>query len=159
MQPSETPLARELDSVYEHLRRAEEILRWQVEFGNPAHPSDPASVELAGSSATAHNGAAENVFGSWVEVEVELADAPFVCYHNLGVTPIAGQLNVRWLVFGIMHDGFGAGGASTLSVSYEYGDPVTDNAISLRLYSGGLRFVTEDHPVKITLLFIPAVRG
>lgn len=158
MQPQSTPLARDLDSLFEHVQELEKIIRNKVEFGNPGHPVDPADGTLAGSTATVHNGSPDNILGSWVEVEVASADVPFTCYHNLGVAPMGGQVNVRWQVHGIFHDGAGADPASTISVNYEYGDAVTANSIELRMYVGGARSVSEN-PVKLTLFFTPAVRG
>lgn len=161
MQPQSTPLTEDLSSVFEHVGQLERILRTYVEFGHPNHPEDPESTELAGSVNTYHNGGLQNMFGSWVEVEVDTADVAFTCYHNLGVVPIAGQLNVRWLVFGMMHDGTGVGATSTLSVNYDARDvaSILADSVDLRLYVGGGRTVGEENPVKVTLWFSPAVRG
>lgn len=158
MQPQSTSLLRDVDSLFEHVQELEKIIRRRVEFGNPGHPVDPADVTLAGSLPALHNGSPDNMMGSWVEIEVDTMDAPFICYHNLGVVPIAGQVNVRWFVAGFFHDGTGANAASTISVNYETGDAVTANSIELRMYAGGTRSMAEN-PIKVTLFFIPAVRG
>ena len=160
MQPQSTIRHESIGEVFAYLEEIVEILRRHVEFGNPAHPYDTGDTSRAGALATSHNGSLDNVFGSWVEAQFTVTDLPATtCYHNLDITPTAGQLNVRWIVFGMTHDGTGVNAASTLSVNYTTGDAVTNNSIDLRLYAGGTRTVGVANPVKVTLFFIPAVRG
>jgi hypothetical protein len=131
----------------------------RISYGSPQNPEDLADTTLAGSAAGAHAGTLENMEGSWVELDVETADWPTTCYHNLN-TPVAvaGSPNVRWLVFGYQHDGNTADVASTVSCSFEVGDIVAVNSIELRFYVGGTRVVNKDHPLKVTLFFIRAIR-
>jgi hypothetical protein len=131
-----------------------------IEFGNPQNPYDDQSTTLAGAGTpTTHNGSVQNIRGQWVEVEFSAADTAVAFTHNLNSdVAVAGEPNVRWIVFGLEHDGNTADAASTLSVSFETGDTITANAIQLRLYVGGTRVVDGDHKAKATLFFIPAVR-
>lgn len=142
-------------SVVEHVDGVQRILDQQVSFGHPQDPGDDAGTALAG---TTHNGVIYNMEGTWVELRVTVLDANTTCTHNLNLTVLsASQPNCRWLVWGYQHDGTGAGTTSTISCNYEDGTVAADS-IQLRFYAVA-RTVDADHPLKVTLWFIPAVRG
>jgi hypothetical protein len=149
------------------ITQVEEIRRtldYLVEFGNPQDPTDATSTTLAGAAAGNHPGTLQNIFGSWVEVEVSTADTAVTCYHNLNMPVITGEPNVRWLVFGLEHDGWDGGivGAASwdgaMSCSFQTGDTINVNDIQLRFYAVAPRVIAAAHPLKATLFFIPAIR-
>lgn len=142
--------------------RLEEVLRNRVEFGDPQEPDDPASTTAAGSSTTAHNGRPDNIFGSWVEVTFDAADAATLCRHNLDMPIVNAELNVRWMVFAFQHSGVGVNAASTLSINYDTRDSaaILADSLNLRLYVGGGRTIAAGaNAVKVSLFFTPATRG
>jgi hypothetical protein len=164
MQPQSKEAERTVDSIWTHVKNIERIFRRYVSFGHPNHPVDPTyTTPQAGSTAAAHNGLLDNIQGSWAEA-VFTDFGPERFYHNLGVSVVPGvsyRLNVRWLNFGMSHDDAGTAPAnSTMTVYKKVADPVAVNYIDLRLsWLPGARDVDADHPVKVTLFFIPAVRG
>lgn len=157
--------AKDPQEVVEHLGRVQRVVDGAIEFGSPQDPRDPASTTLAAGNAGGHNGTLLNIAGSWVEVEVDAADARFDCAHNLGVpvtvVAAANQPNVRWLVMGLRHNGAGVNAASTLSVNYDSRDAanITLNSFPLRLYAAGARTVGgAPNTVRVSLFFTAAVR-
>lgn len=103
------------ESVVDQVNEVLFELDGKVDFGEPLDPNDHDSVTLAGdmTAEPAHNGTRSNIWGSWVELEVETLDDPITCHHNLyleqpgGYTtePVAGEPNCRWFVVGWQHDG------------------------------------------------------
>jgi hypothetical protein len=148
------------ESIVKAVTEVTRVVDGEIEFGNPQNPYDDQSTTLAGAGTpTTHNGSVQNIKGQWVEVEVSAADTATTCTHNLNQTvAVAGEPNVRWIVFGFEHDGNTADAASTLSANFETGDTITADAIELRFYVGGTRVVDGDHKLKVTLFFIPAVQ-
>jgi hypothetical protein len=145
------------ESLVKYLAEVQRVVDSLIEFGNPQNPFDDQSSTLA--DGATHNGSLQNIHGSWVEVEVDTANSSVTCTHNLNVPiAVAGEPNVRWLVFGFEHDGNTADAASTLSVNFETGDTITTDAIDLYFHVGGTRVVDGDHKLKATLFFVPAVR-
>ena len=149
-------------SIVEHLYRVQRVVDGRIEFGSPQDPNDPASTTAA--DGVTHNGTLLNVVGSWIQLTVTALDTLVACPHNLGV-PVTvvtstNQPNVRWLVFGFQHDGTGATAASCFSCNYETGDAasISEDSFPLRFYSSSGRTVDGDHPLLVSLFFIPAVR-
>jgi hypothetical protein len=150
-------------SLVEVLKQIQDVVDGVIEFGSPQDPNDPASTVVA--DGVTHNGTLVNMAGAWVEVDITAADdgtggTRIDMVHNLGV-PVTGVLpNVRWLVFGLQHDGMGKDAASTLSLSYDSGDSgsITADSFPLRLYVGGARTVSGSNPVRATVFFTVAVR-
>lgn len=148
-------------SIDQRFRSVVEVVNGNIEFGNPQDPTDPTSTTLAGSAAGAHPGTVSNILGSWVELDIDgtpALNAAVVCTHNLGV-PLDPSLepNVRWLLFGWRHNGTGAGTGSPVSVGFTTGDPITEDAISLRVFAA-TRTVDVTNPLRLTLFFVPAQR-
>lgn len=107
------------------------------------------------------NGLLNNMEGSWVVLSVTDVASAYVCSHNLSVPVVSTFVrpNVRWLVFGMEHsDAVSAGNAydAPFNVYYRIGDPITEDAISLRLARVSNRTVDGSNPVTVTLFFIPA---
>jgi hypothetical protein len=151
-------------SIVQQVEEIHRVLDGLVGFGNPQDPTSLTSTTAPGAAAANHPGTMENIIGSWVEVTFTAANTAVTCHHNLfpdpGYTlPVTGEPNVRWLLFGLSHDGDSANAASTLSVSFKEGDTVAVNSLQLRLHVGGARVVDGDHPVVACLFFTPAVRG
>lgn len=96
-----------------------------------------------------------NVEGAWVEATVTNLAAAFTCTHGLGAPYSGGATrpNVRWLLFGVEHDGTGAGAADTVGVLRQAGDTMTSNSIDLRAVASGGRTVSGAHPLVLTLFF------
>ena len=149
------------------MRQITEALDGRVSFGNPQDPGpDVTSTALAGVAATSHPGTLDNIEGTWVEVDVAALDTAVPCYHNLNLSvPVAGEPNVRWQTFGIMHSGVGTdtgtvAATATVSVNFDENDSgtVAANSISLRFYAEATRTVDGDNPLKVSLFFTPAVR-
>lgn len=147
-------------SLVDQIKRLTRVANGLVGFGHPQDPLDDDGTTLAGASAGNHNGTTENIQGSWVELQVETLDAATTCHHHLAVPVVtAGEPNVRWLVFGFQHDGTGASATSGApGAQFESGDTVNEDNIQLRFYAPG-RTVDGDHPLHVTLFFIPAIRG
>lgn len=149
-------------SMVEHLYRVQRVVDRFVEFGSPQDPTDPASTARA--LGTAHNGTLQNMDGSWFEAVLEATGVTTInCVHNLNVATNqpATAPNVRWLPFGVMHNGTGAA-AATVAVDVWYlGSLVpTADAINLmfNLVVGGALTVNAANPVVVTLFFVRAVR-
>jgi hypothetical protein len=138
------------------------VVDGEIEFGTPQDPKDPASATLA--NGTTHNGTLVNLKGSWVSLVVTALDTLTACPHNLAVpVTVVGatnQPNVRWLVFGYQHDGNSATAASCVSCNYETGDAasISEDSFPLRFTSSSGRVVDGDHPLRVDLFFIGAVR-
>jgi len=139
-----------------------------IRFGHPNDPRDETSAQLAGDLTTpnAHNGVLEDIEGSWVEIELTENDPTDVpCNHNLYLNnpeytvPVAGSPNVRWSVWGWQHDGNGYVPPVVLSVFFDSsaGGAVAANTILLTFSVSGLT-PHADHPLKVTLFFIKAVK-
>lgn len=141
-----------LKSVAEALTLVIRVVDRQIEFGNPQGPT--AATDLAG---TTHNGTLMNIKGSWVELEIDTRDLAFEVNHNLAVPVFDGEMNVRWFIAGVRHDGTAAGVSAVISFNHEDGDAITENMFELRCYANG-RTVDADHPVRVTLFVIPANR-
>ena len=142
-------------SIVEHLGANQRILDGQVEFGHPGNPISDASTALAG---TTHNGTLMNMAGSWVELAVSALNTNTTCTHNLELAiPSASQPNCRWLVWGWQHDGTGAGATTQVNALYVDGT-VGANSIQLKFYATTLT-VGAGNKLRVTLYFIPAVRG
>lgn len=145
------------EAVVEALSRLLQIVDNRIEFGNPHDPRSDTSVLLAG--AGGHNGALQNIYGSFVELDVEALDTATSCQHNLSVpVAVAGEPNVLWTVMRWVHDGTAATSTSVPGVLFEEGDTVGTDSIQLRFYCSATRTVDADHPLKVTLFFTPAVR-
>ena len=147
-------------SIVEYLSRAQRILDGGIELGNPQDPRDPASTTRA--DGVSHNGTIVNGLLSWFELQLDdatnLLNTNVACIHNLDVSVLsATEPNVRWFVAGFQHSGVGTGAGSAISVGYVDG-AVTSNSIQLRFYAAA-RTVTVAEPLKVSLLFIPAVHG
>lgn len=146
-------------SIVEHVSRVQRVVDELIEFGDPQDPNNPQSTTPA--NGAAHNGTQSNIRGSWVEVTLNsttLRNTNVACTHNLGVQLLsASQPNVRWLLFGWQHSGLGTLAGTSVSVIYTDG-AVTSDSIQLRFYAGGMT-VNDANPLKVTLFFIPAVRG
>lgn len=147
-------------SIVEYLARVQRIIDGGIELGNPQDPRDPASTTTA--DGVSHNGTIVNGLLSWFEVRLDdatnLLNTNVTCIHNLDVSVLAAdQPNVRWFVAGLQHDGTGTGAGSTVTVIYVDGS-VTSNSIQLRFHAAA-RTVTVASPLKVSLLFIPAVHG
>lgn len=148
-------------SVVEHLYRVQREVDGKVEFGSPQDPADPTSTTRA--LGVAHNGTLQNMAGSWFEAVLTATGRTVVtCVHNLNVatTQPATAPNVRWLHFGVSHNGTGAV-APTVDVDVAYlGGARTADAIDLtfNLVVGGALTVNAANPVVVTLFFTRAVR-
>ena len=150
-------------SVVEHLYRVQRVVDRHVEFGSPQDPADPTSVVRA--LGAAHNGTILNIEGSWFEAVLEATGRTAVtCIHNLDVATNqpATAPNVKWLHFGVSHNGTGADATSTYAVDVWYqGGARTADAIALvfNLVVGGTApTVNAANPVVVTLFFVRAVR-
>jgi len=164
MQPPSKEPEESVKGIWSAYKTLVKIFQRQVSFGHPNHPVDPGyTTPSAGSTDTAHNGLLDNIHGSWVEVEFTSNVIGKVCWHNLDVPVLdINTPNVRWQVFGVFHDRAGAAPqAAPMGVSFHAGaGVVTRNWIVLQLDSpAASRTIDADHPVKVTLFFIPAVRG
>jgi hypothetical protein len=147
-------------SLSEYLSRLQRIVDGALGFGSPQDPKDPASTTFA--NGVANNGTLDNIQGAWFELSLNdsshLLNTNITCTHNLNVQVLsAAQPNVRWLVFGWQHSGVGAGAGSTVDCIYTDGT-VTADSIGLRFFAAA-RTVTDANPLKVSLFFVPAVRG
>ena len=150
--------------IVEHLYRVQREVDGKLEFGSPQNPSDPTSTTRA--NGTTHNGTLLNVDGSWFDaVLTATGKSSVTCIHNLNVgtlTP-ATVPNVRWLVFGVMHDGTGADATSIYRVSVWFQAPSAPTANQIVLgfdivTAGTAPTINADHPVVVSLFFTRAVR-
>jgi hypothetical protein len=137
------------DVIVRQIQLTNDVINGNLGFGLPPGTDDEAVKD--------------NIHGAWVRYQFDTADNPETITHNLGLPLADGSTsavtfipNVRWIVFMMSHDGTGANAASTLSVSHEVGDTITENSIQLRLYVGGGRTVDSDHKVTVDFFFIPA---
>lgn len=153
--------AKNPQSIVEHLYRVQRVVDRLVEFGSPQDPSDPTSTTRA--LGVAHNGTLQNIDGSWFEAVLEATGRTAItCVHNLNVatTQPATAPNVRWLVFGVQHNGAGAV-MPTIAVDCWYqGGARTADQIELvfNLVVGGVLTVDAANPVVVSLFFVRAVR-
>ena len=161
------------ESIVDQLSKVIQVVDGLVEFGDPIDPFDPGNTGRAGASSTAHPGSISNIHGSWVEVVITTAGTPQIveCHHNLYLEennagtytlPTSGEPNVRWLVFGWLHDGSGGDATSTLDCFVTFiGDTVAVNSVKLvfDVVKGGTNVTVDgDHPVLCTLFFTRASR-
>ena len=164
MQPPSKEPEESVKGIWSAYKTLVKIFQRQISFGHPNHPVDPDyTTPNAGSTDTAHNGLLDNIRGSWVEATFS-GHGPVRCYHNLGISKIpviTWKRNVRWFIAGIAHDDSGTNPpASNMTVYWKVNDPVMPNYIDLRLaWIPTARDVNALHQVKVTLFFIPAVRG
>lgn len=149
----------------------------EMSFGEPQDPEDPTSTNLAGGAdgtwaAGDHNGTPGNIDGSWVEVGLQNTGVTDItCTHNLYglldnaqyVIPVTGEPNVRWLVFGVMHDGTAKDASTRLGVDVSFvGGTVAVNEIDLRFNlraAGTTPTIGSSNPVQVTLFFTRATQG
>lgn len=160
MRPHSKEPAKTMDGIWAAYNQLRKIFERNVSFGHPNHPEDAADTTLAGTAAVNHNGLLDNINGSWVEVEFTTSILGANCYHNLNQPLLVGP-NVRWFVCKIEHDNAGTNPrAAPMCVYYLSGSVITENSIVLSIsYTAAWRTVNADHPIKVTLFFIPAVRG
>lgn len=148
-------------SIVEHLGRVQRVVDGKVEFGSPQDPNDPTGTTRA--LGVAHNGTLLNIEGSWFDaVLTATGRTVLTCVHNLNVatTQPATAPNVRWLVFGVLHNGTGAV-LPTVDVGVSYlGGARTADAIDLtfNLVVGGVLTVNAGNPVVASLFFVRAIR-
>lgn len=165
------------NSIVQQLNDITRALNENIGFGEPQDPEDPTSTNLAGGSDGAwaagdHNGTLGNIDGSWVEIALEDTGATDItCTHNLYplldnaqyLVPVTGEPNVRWLVFGVMHDGTGKDDSTRLRVSPSFvGGTVAVNKIDLRFdlaVAGTTPTIGAGNPVQVTLFFTRATQG
>ena len=160
MQPRSKESEKTLEGVWSDVEQIKDILRRRVSFGHPNHPVDPTDTTRAGSTDLVHNGLLDNIYGSWVEGLWTTRLVGFTCWHNLNQPLIGTELNVRWVQFGSSHDGAGANPTITPVSLYKHDLAViTENSIALHVAAGPGVFIDANHPYRITLFFIPAVRG
>jgi hypothetical protein len=154
------------ESMVEYLARLERIVDGGIEFGTPQDPNNPTStVRALGTGTGAHNGTLVNLSGAWYEAVLTATGRSAVTVtHNLNAhtsNPTT-TANVRWLVFGIMHDGTAADATTTYAVDCWYqGGTRTADAIALafNLVVGGTApTINGSHPVVVTLWLQTAVR-
>ena len=150
------------ESIVEQMTELMEVLDGRVEFGDPNSGLDHTDTTLAGASNAAHPGNPLNILGSFVEVSLQTCDdatgQAVTCYHNLDLDVpnlSAGDFNVRWFVMGVQHDLTGAGAGMSFSVFADSDQTVTKDAVVLTFKTETLT-VDGDHPVKVTLFFVPA---
>lgn len=108
------------DELREILREHGEAINGGLDRGDPGDPDGPR---------------AGNVAGQWIVVTVESANAAVTFTHNLDLpeaTVSTTQPNVTWEA-SFVHSGAGTGG---MSLEYQTGDNVDENAIELRLRTG-----------------------
>lgn len=150
-------------SIVEHLYRVQREVDGRLEFGSPQNPNDPTSTTRA--LGGVHNGTLQNIDGSWFEAVLTAAGRTSVtCTHNLDVSTLnpAATPNVRWLVFGWMHNGTGGSAATRLDLAVWYqGGTRTANAIDLIFdvtVTAGALTIDGSNPVVVSLFFTRAVR-
>lgn len=130
----------------------------KVGFGTPTDPQDASGTVLAGSALTSHNGFTDNFEGSWVTVQFEARNVPTTVFHNLNVPIVLdGQLNVRWINFGMSSVNV----LATRVIGMEFDafqdiPSITENSFDLRVH--GNMAITAGVPLFVTLFVIPAVR-
>jgi len=132
-----------------------------IEFGDPLSPLDDSSVVLAGAGTpTTHNGRLANIRGSWVEAQIDAANAVVTFTHNLDL-PVVGadEPNVRWAVLNFKHSGVGAAPGALQLVYEDSVCTVTANTIDLVLRVEGTRTLAAGaNAVRASVFFIPCVR-
>lgn len=151
-------------SVAEHASRVQRVVDGLIEFGSPQDPTNPQSTTRA--DGASHNGILQNMDGSWFEaVLTATGKSTVTCIHNLNVatTQPATAPNVRWLVFGVMHDGTGADATSIYRVHVWWQAPSAPTADQIVLgfdivTAGTAPTINGSHPVVVTLFFTRAVR-
>ena len=98
-------------SIVQQMEEIHRVADGDIAFGYPNDPVDETSTIAAGMADVNHNGTLENIVGSWAEVTFTAFDAKVDVHHNLFrnwpdyVLPVSGEPNVRWLNFGMSHDG------------------------------------------------------
>ena len=157
------------ETLVDQLYKITQVLDGLVEFGDPIDPFDPANTLRAGSTAGAPPGTTSNIHGSWVEIVLETTGRiTKTCTHNLYLEednstyslPVAGEPNVRWLMFGWMHDG-DLDSSATLDLSVAFiGGTVATNSLQLefQVTKGGTLTIDSNHPIICTLFFTRASR-
>ena len=156
------------ESIAEQQRELIQVVDGLIEFGEPLDPFNPANTGRAGAAATSHPGSTSNIAGSWVEVVLETTGRiTKTCHHNLYlndgptyVLPTAGEPNVRWLLFGWMHDG-DLDSSATLDLTVAFiGGTVATNSLQLefQVTKGGTLTIDSNHPIVCTLFFTRATR-
>jgi hypothetical protein len=124
----------------------EGIFRAGLTFGVPV------SISELGVASGQRSG---NVRGSWVEKSVTaLGTNTFT--HNLNLPTPTGVLNVRWLLFGVRHNGTGAGAGDVVCSPIYQGGTVGSDSIDLYVTAAGARTVDGSNPLTLTMFFMPA---
>jgi hypothetical protein len=145
----------------EAITELQELISGNLSLGHPQDPDSDTSNIRAGEAAGNHPGTQGHIEGSWVELQVDdspTTNSSITCYHNLNVpVAVSGEPNVRWQIWGWSHDGTGSGADTAVDVGFIAGDAVTVNSIDLFVYANTLT-VDADHPLKVTLRFIPAIK-
>jgi hypothetical protein len=99
------------ESIVQQMEEIHRVADGDIGFGHPNDPNSIGSTTAAGAADVNHNGTLENITGSWVEATFTAFDTKVLCHHNLFrewpdyVLPVTGEPNVRWLNFGMSHDG------------------------------------------------------
>ena len=139
-----------LEDLQKRVNLLEDIFKAGLSFGVPV------SIDSLGAAYGQRIG---QMKGSWVEVAVGLNQlgTNLTFTHNLGLGNLtsATKCNVRWLPWGLQHDGTNAGAGDTISVVYS-GGTVTGNSIQLMVHAAGARLVDNTHKLTVTLFFVPA---
>lgn len=147
------------DAVAEWARAVADWANGQVSIGEPVATIGDGSGIV---DPLRPNGVKGHLLGSFVvRSDIVLADTVYTFTHNLNIPNKAvanDPLNVCWVVVRLVHDGTAVNEASTISVNYESGDAVTENAIDLRFYIGGARTIAAPNPLTAALWFFPTTR-
>ena len=158
------------ESIAEQQKEMMQVVDGLIEFGEPLDPFDPKNTGLAGAAAASHPGTTSNIAGSWVEIILTTSGrSEKECHHNLYLNdgsaytlPTSGEPNVRWLLFGALHDGTNKDGTETLACNVAFaGGTVTVNSVKLlfNAVTGGTAVtIDSNHPVLCTLFFTRATR-
>ena len=165
------PDHKDPESVVEQQRGIIQVIDGLIEFGDPIDPFDPANTGRAGSAAISHPGSTSNIHGSWVEIELTAEGrSTKTCNHNLYLEednttytlPVSGEPNVRWLVFGWLHDSTGTSGSTRLDLAvYFLGGTVATNSVALEFdvtLTAGAWTLGSNNPLLVTLFFTRASR-
>ena len=135
-----------IEDLHKRVNLLEDLFRAGISFGVPL------SITETGTASGMRLG---HMRGAWIQQDVTALNTNVTFSHNLELQAPTGVVNVRWLPFGFRHDNTAAGAGDTVSVIYVDGT-ITADAIGLRVFASGARTVDADHPLKVTLFFVPA---